>query len=433
VTPCPLRALLAISLCGALLTTVAGAAPGDLDASFSGNGWLRTFELRGGSAPYRPQGAQDVAIQPDGKIVAVGNMDGGSSYSAFGAFRYTPAGELDRTFGNGGWVATEIGTFESASAVALQRDGKVVLAGEADCGTVLCFGLVRYRSNGDLDPSFGEGGIVRTVFPGRCGCYFLAVDVQPDGRIVAAGRVFNRYGQIFGLARYLPDGRLDRSFSGDGLATIAFGNSYEGAEALVLQPKGKILIAGGGGRYYDFAVARFRRDGRLDRTFSRDGRMMVSFGRERWDAVHGLALQRDGRIVAVGSSRAGQIGPARIAVARITPKGSLDRRFGSRGRVLTNPVPAGGFAKAVLVLADGRIVVAGLGYELRDEIGSDWVLARYTPAGRLDRSFGGDGIVVNSFGTGADWAGALGRQGDGKIVAAGEVYRDQAVARYLSR
>jgi uncharacterized delta-60 repeat protein len=236
------------------------------------------------------------------------------------------------------------------------------------------------------------------------------------------------------LVRYLPDGRLDHSFSRDGLATIDFGNSYEGAEALVLQPNGKILIAGGGGRNYDFALARFRPDGRLDRTFSHDGRMTVSFGPGRWDAVHGLALQRDGRIVAAGSSTAGQIGPARIAVARITRKGSLDRSFGTRGRVLTNPVPAGGFAKAVLVLPDGRIVVAGLGYETRNEaLGSDWVLVRYTPAGRLDRSFGGDGIVVSSFGTGADWAGALARQGDGKIVAAGEIYRDQAVARYFSR
>lgn len=423
----------ALALAALALLTPSAAAPGDLDATFSGNGWLLTRELRDESAPYRPRGAEDVEIQPDGKILAAGDMEGGTSYSAFGLFRYTPAGELDHSFGQGGWAATEIGTFESAHAVALQRDGKIILAGEADCSYVLCFGLVRYTRAGALDPSFGEGGAVRTAFPRRCGCHFLAVEVQPDGRIIAAGRVFNRYGQVFAIVRYLPDGRLDRTFSGDGFTSVSFGNSYEGVEALALQPDGKILVAGGGGRYYDFAVARFRANGRLDRSFSRDGLVQVGFGRERWDAAHAIALQRDGRIVAAGGSSVGQVGPSRIALLRLTRKGALDRSFGAGGRRLTNPVASGGYAKAVLVLADGRILVAGFGFEERDRISSDWALARYTSTGRLDRSFGGDGIVVSSFGTGADSAGALARQTDGKIVVAGEIYRDQAVARYLSR
>ncbi len=426
-----LRAAVAASLAGLVLTLSAAAAPGDLDPSFSGNGWLRTYELRGESAPYRPQGAEDVEIQPDGKIVAVGDMMGGDSYSAFGVFRYTPGGELDSSFGRGGWTATEVGTFEHAHALALQRDGKIVLAGEADC-FFGCFGLVRYKPNGALDPSFGEGGVVRTAFPRLCGCHYMAVEVQPDGRIVAAGRVYNRFGQVFAVARYLPDGRLDRTFSGDGFVSISFGNSYEGVEALALQPDGKILVAGGGGRDYDFALARFRANGTLDRTFSRNGLVTVSFGRGRWDAAHALALQRDGRIVAAGGSSAGQIGPSRIALLRLTRKGALDRSFGAGGRRLTKPVPFGGYAKAVLVLPDGRILVAGLAFEARDGISSDWALARYTSTGRLDRSFGGDGIVISSFGTGADWAGALALQADGKIIAAGEIYRDQAVARYLT-
>jgi uncharacterized delta-60 repeat protein len=100
---------------------------------------------------------------------------------------------------------------------------------------------------------------------------------------------------------------------------------------------------------------------------------------------------------------------------------------------LTEPAPAGGFAKAMLIQSDDRLLVAGVADPVPDSTDSDWVLARYRARGTLDRTFGRSGIVVTSFGTGTDWAGALARQADGKIVVGGEIYRDQAVARYLAR
>ena len=115
------------------------------------------------------------------------------------------------------------------------------------------------------------------------------------------------------------------------------------------------------------------------------------------------------------------------------PEGRPRPQLRSRGPAADDSLASGGDAKAVPGLPDGRILVAGFGFEERDRISSDWALARYTSTGRLDRSFGGDGIVVSSFGTGADSAGALARQADGKIVVAGEIYRDQAVAQDLSR
>lgn len=412
-------------------TVTAAAAPGDLDATFSGNGWVRTLDLRGGSAPYMPRGAEDVALQPDGKILAVGDMAGGSSYSAFGVFRYTPNGELDRSFGQGGWVATEVGTFEHAHALALQKDGKILLAGEADCG-VLCFGLLRYHPNGTLDQSFGQGGVVKTEMH-RCGCDFYSVAVQPNGRIVAAGRVFNYLGQIQAVVRYLPDGRLDRTFARNGILSFHFGYGGLYPPHLALQPDGKIVVVGWGGRGTDFTFARLRPNGTFDRSFSRDGRQTVNFGRDREDGANAVALQRDGRIVAAGMSRTGRVGPTRFAVVRLTRNGALDRSFGRGGKVLTRPAPLGGHANAVLIQPEGLILVGGLAVEERTYHSSNWALLRYRANGRLDRSFGRAGIVISNFGTGEDWAGALARQSDGKIVVAGEVYRDQAVARYLMR
>jgi uncharacterized delta-60 repeat protein len=262
----------------------------------------------------------------------------------------------------------------------------------------------------------------------------MAVRVLRDGRIVAAGRMYNRYGQIFAVARYLPDGRPDRTFSGDGLASVDMGGGYEGAEALVVQRDGKVLIAGGAGpSSLRFALARFLRSGRLDRSFSRDGRAFIGFGVKRWGWAHALALRGDGRIIVAGGSSLGQIGRSKIALIRLTRRGALDRSFGSRGKTLTNPALGGGSANAMLVQPDGRIVVAGLAQRDEESHESDWVVARYTARGKLDRSFGNSGIVISSFGTGEDWAGALARQPDGKLVVGGEIYRDQAVARYLGR
>ena len=425
--------LVAGSAAALVLVVSAAATPWDLDPSFAGKGWVRTFELRGGSGPYFPGGAEEVALQPDGKILAVGDLEGGSSSSAVGVFRYTPSGDLDRSFGQGGWAATALGSFAHAHAVALQRDGKIVLAGEAPCSHIACFALVRYLPNGTLDSRFGVGGVVRTG-PRWCGCHFRAVEVLHDGRIVAAGRMYNEFGQTFAVARYLSDGRPDGTFSSDGIASVDVGGSYEGGEALAVQRDGKVLIAGGGGGGGQrFTVLRLRRNGRLDRSFSRDGRVTVSFGRERWDTAHAIQVRRDGRILIAGESRAGQVGPSKIALARLTGRGTLDRSFGRRGRVLTEPAPAGGFAKAMLIQSDNRFLVAGVADAVPDSTDSDWVLARYRARGTLDRTFGRSGIVVTSFGTGTDWAGALARQADGKIVVGGEIYRDQAVARYLAR
>ena len=178
-------------------------------------------------------------------------------------------------------------------------------------------------------------------------------------------------------------------------------------------------------------VLRLRPNGTLDRTFSREGKQSVNFAGRRYDDLYGLDVQPDGRIVAAGLSAVGfRRDDPRMAVLRLTSSGRLDRRFGKR---LLKPGPHGGYAQAILVDQNRGILVGGLAYDDSELDAAAWALVRFLPSGALDRGFGRKGVVLSDFGTGADWIGALAEQRDGRIVAAGEVYRDQAIARYLPR
>jgi uncharacterized delta-60 repeat protein len=428
-------------LASLLLALPAAAAPGELDRTFSGDGWVRTYEIFGYSKRFFPKGAEDVAIQPDGKILAVSELQDGNSHWWFGVWRWLPNGDLDRSFGSGGWVANDLGAFPMSHTVALPADGKILVGGQIECPDLqLCFGIVRYNPNGSLDGRFGASGIARATFPGsRCGCDLRDIAVQRDGRIVAVGWRFRggdaQDDMLLAVARFLPDGRLDPSFSRDGRLSFDFGYGDDLGSAVAVQPNGRIVVGGAAQYRYrteaDFMVVRLRQNGTLDRTFSRDGKQSINFAGGRYDDLYGLDLQPDGRIVAAGVSAVSyRREDPRIAVLRLNRNGRLDRRFGKR---LLKPGPHGGYARAVLVDRDGGIVVGGAAYDDSRLDTAAWALVRYRPSGALDRSFGRSGIVLGDFGTGADWVGALAAQRDGKIVAAGEVYRDQAVARYLLR
>jgi len=418
-----------------VLVPSALTAPGDLDGSFSGDGWLRTLEVRSPTNNYLPRGAEDIAVQPDGRIVAAGEMIDGRSTWYFGAFRYLPNGELDQSFGEGGWVDTDLGSFDFAHAVAVQPDGGIVVAGEGDCRYSACFALARYRPDGSLDPGFGKGGVVRTAFGPLHASKAFDVTLAPGGKIVAAGVVqMGGDGQDsshFAVARYLPDGRLDTAFSGDGRATVDFGYGNDVAYAVATQRGGRTVVAGQGTRSIyltndDFAFARFRASGRLDRSFSRDGRRTVNFGKHRFDIAFGLAV-RGRSIFAAGSTVIGDRRPPSVATTKLGWGGGLARGFGRR-RVA--PTPDGGIGRAIAVPPGGRVVVAGRAYTDSSHDASDWTLLRYRPSGRLDRSFGGDGIVTTDFGTGADSARALVVR-DGRILVGGSIYSNHALARYL--
>ncbi len=195
-----------LALASLVLALPAAAAPGDLDRTFSGDGWVRSYDITGYSRGFLPKGAEDVAIQADGKILAVSEILDGNSHWYFGVYRWLPNGDLDRSFGSGGWVANDLGIFPMPHTVALQKDGKILVGGQIECPDLqLCFGIVRYHPNGSVDSSFGISGIARATFPGwRCGCELHDLAV-PAERADRGGRLAIQRRRCAG--RHAPRGR----------------------------------------------------------------------------------------------------------------------------------------------------------------------------------------------------------------------------------
>ncbi len=334
-------------------------------------------------------------------------------------------GDLDPSFDTDGRVTTDFGGFDTAQAVAVQADGKIITAGRTfPSGGSNDFALARYNTDGSLDTTFNGDGRVTTDFGGDEVAEGVAV--QTDGKIVAAGRT----GGVvdFALVRYNTDGSLDTTFNGDGRVTTDFGGD-EVAVAVAVQADGSIVAAGGSTvGSNDFALARYNRDGSLDTTFDTDGKVTTDVGGndQLWDA----ALQADGKIVAVGNVFAGP-GGSDLALVRYNTDGSLDTTFDTDGKVTTDFAGGSEQAKTVALQADGKIVAAG-----DSSTGSDldFALARYNTDGSLDTTFNGDGKVTTDFNGSSDQAFGLAVQADGKIVAAGSASmipgQDMGLARY---
>lgn len=381
------------------------AGVGELDPKFGNGGKVIT-----------PLGFGDrvtcLAFQPDGKIIAAGASGSRGIYYAsdFALVRYHADGSLDLSFGFGGRVITDfLGDQDYVNGIALQRDGKIVVAGRGREGAIIYFGLARYTTDGSLDATFGSGGKLLTSFFGH-GDDALAITIQPDGKIVAAGKSFTGPSEVdFALARYNSNGTLEATFGSGGKVHTDFGG-YDLITAMAIQPDGKI-VAGGNtyteGAHNDFALARYNTDGSLDSGFGSGGKVVTDFFRQP-DFVAGLALQPDGKIVLAGdvstftspSFDAGGFG-----LARYNNDGSLDSTFGSSGKVITEGELIA--AHAVVIQPNGKIIAAGLA--IRNRSNGDFALARYNSNGSLDSGFGSGGIVTTDF-TPSDQAFALGLQ-----------------------
>lgn len=303
-----------------------------------------------------------------------------------------------------------------ASGIAIQADGKIIVAGfSGSSRSAGSFAVVRYETTGALDTSFdGDGKVVIDM-----GNFSSANDIviQRDGKIVVVGAsgVVGSSNYAFAVARLNSDGSLDASFDGDGRVITSLGSySYTGAVAVALQTDGKIITAGHSGSAYstaDFALVRYNADGSLDASFDGDGKVITAVS-SSFDGAFAVAVQTDGKIVAAGSSQGNM-----MAVVRYNINGSLDTSFDGDGIVLTpgiDRVDDRDYAPSVVIQSNGKIVVSG-------SIKADFALVRYNPNGSLDTSFGGDGIVTTNFNQ-PSWGagvGGLAIQPDGKILAAG--------------
>jgi len=342
------------------------AADGDLDTSFDTDG-IQTTSI--GSVQDI---AYSVAIQSDGKIVAAGYSHNGSN-NDFAVVRYSTDGSLDTTFGTAGKVITAIGSgTDVANYVVVQSDGKIVAAGYSHNGSNVDFAVVRYNTDGSLDTSFGTGGKVTTAV-GSSNDTGRSVVMQSDGKIIVVGSSENLTDTDFAVVRYNTNGSLDTTFSGDGKVTTAIGSGNDGANSVVLQSDGKIVVAGVSFETFEvFAVVRYTSTGSEDATFSGDGKVTTAVGSSQ-DQARSVVLQSDGKIVAAGFSDNGS--NYDFAVVRYNSDGSLDTTFSGDG-IVTTAVGAGSdYGYSVAMQSDGKIVAAGYSYSGTKY---DFAVVRYT-------------------------------------------------------
>jgi uncharacterized delta-60 repeat protein len=410
--------LLTVAIPFGLMSGPAMAAPGDLDPTFSDDGMVTSGSNNGWM--FEEPDFSGLTLQPNGQLVGAGDA---------GLVRFNSDGTYDGAL-------FDFNEAPSLGAVTVQADGKLLAAGHSNHSYINekeDFLVARYGPNGTPDPTFAGNGTATLDFAARED-QAKALAVEPGGKIVVVGYSVGLDSddvpsKDFALARYRADGTLDPGFSGDGTRTTNFGGD-DAAYDLAVQPDGKILVAGSSSG--DFALARYEPDGRLDHTFSGDGKLTVRFGRDRrGTGALALVLRGDGRIVAAG----GESG--KFALVGLNPDGSRDSGFGGDG-VVTTPFTGGegypsGAEVSDLALIGDRLLAAG-------RANADFALARYRLGGRLDPDFSADGKLRTNFRSYNNAAAAaIAVQGDGRVLVAGtatwysldEPWGDGAIARYL--
>jgi uncharacterized delta-60 repeat protein len=406
------------------------AQPGTLDINFGNQGIVIGEGFKGE--------ATDLIVLEDGKIVAIGT--GGTDFEGgFLAARYNSDGSPDVSFGKNGVsfiAASPLGSYGSYGAV--QSDGKIVVAGfigQQGDGNNLA--IVRYNADGSTDSSFGINGIITEAigkYEAPCG-----IAVQADGKIIVAGgtedpREEGDFNTIY-IVRYMPDGSKDQSFGDKGIyeETVTDGIYVRG---FALQPDGKILI-GGNYRFTKdnaFFVRRYLTNSNPDIDFGSSGEALFGFTDDKSSYLSSIAIQGDGKILAAGrTSLSGGAYIPEATIVRFTADGSIDEIFGDNGSsVIQYPAQDGAEINDLAVQADGKIVTAVRNFEsVYPQSYSYFSVVRYKSNGETDSSFAGDGIQITELDGYANTK-CLALQNDGKIILGGSLYDPLNPAYYLA-
>jgi uncharacterized delta-60 repeat protein len=323
-------------------------------------------------------------------------------------------GDLDTTFSGDGLATMHFGTQRTvAGDVAVDSQGRIVAAGyEYKRTSHEDVTLARFLPDGSPDPSFSGDGKLRTTFPFNESARGLVIDSQ--GRIVIAGDA----GGGFFFMRFLPNGRVDRSFSGDGRCKVSFAQRQAAATDVAIDDQGRIVASGyvfGGPHGDDFAAVRLKPDGRPDKSFGFDGRKTISFGPDVAAIARSIAIDPLGRIILGGDIEPGLEG-SRFALARLRPNGRRNATFSGDGRQTTS-ISGDDYITSVTIDNLDRIVAVGPG----QANGLDgFALARYRSDGSLDPSFSQDGTELTPFSRDADANDAT-IDPDGRVVVAGSM------------
>jgi uncharacterized delta-60 repeat protein len=398
--------------------------PGDLDNTFGTNGLVTTdFNGNGGIV-------SKMKIDSSNRIVVAGYSTINGYYD-FALARYDNSGNLDSTFGTGGLVTTDFsGHDDIGNAIAIDSSNRIVVAGFATINENKNFALARYDNSGNLDATFGQNGLVTTDFSGNDDTG-NAIAIDSSNRIVVAGFATINGNANFALARYDNSGNLDATFGQNGLVSTDFSGNYDTANAIAIDSSNRIVVAGfaniNGNTNFD--LARYDNSGNLDATFGQNGLVTTDFS-GNYDTANAMRIDSSNRIIVSGSAIIN--GNTNFALARYDNSGNLDATFGQNGLVTTDFSGNYDTANAIAIDSLGRIIVAGSA-NINDV--NNFALARYDNSGNLDSTFGTNGLVNTNFSGYADSAYEMQIDSLGRIIVAGSASINDsasfALARYI--
>jgi uncharacterized delta-60 repeat protein len=408
-------AFLALAAAAAMIAATAGpavASPGDLDPSFSGDG--QAF-VQVSSQANDTAGA--IAVEPDGHVVMVGRVPA-SDNADFAVVRLKPDGFPDLTFSGDGRMTFSAGD-DALRDVAVEPDGKIVVAGQSDQNGLV---VARITSAGRLDHTFSGDGKVGTTSVDTGD----ALAVQSDGRVVVVGDVFGT--DTFAVVRFTAKGTLDTTFDHDGkrVITIAGPNNPRVTDVGV-DSLGRIVVAASTGNAgdSDIVVLRLLPNGAFDHSFSGDGKVQLDFGSDDQDPR--LAIQSNDEIV-VGSNFTSPTGDEQIGLVRIAADGNLDSTFAGDGRLIVNPSSDREELDGLALQPNRAIVLSG---ESGSSADTQLFVVRIGAGGKTDLNFGGGEVLLNPT-TGTDSSAGV-AVGGGKILVGGTADNGSTKSFYAAR
>lgn len=407
-------------------------APGSLDTGFGDGGKVITSINTGADKAY------DTAIQADGKIIAAGMTTSVVTGKDFALVRYNTDGSLDTSFGTNGIVTTDVqlGSDDVAYSLALQADGKIILAGYSDDGSQKKAALVRYNTNGSLDTTFGTSGKVLTGFDGTLGSEIKVVKIHAlTGNLIVGGNAaLNSTKAKPVIARYTSAGTLDTNFNTTGIKTLWLTTNDQQylmtIEDLAVQTNGKVTAVGwrdfpGQSWSSDYYMARLNSNGTPDTAFSTDGVNTLNGSFNGHDRAYGLLLKDDNSLVVAGGGYVTTLNYS-LTVFEVGATGTSPATANQLGVPFASLNDA--YAFDIKADVNGKYVLVGSNGTTTSKV---FALVR-TNGYTLDTTFNNGGKVTTTFGADAvceAFAAAI--QPDNKIVAVGYTGNDFALARYI--